>query len=216
MADDVLQKLLQPQDARAILGDERFLELGGQSLNDYLGDKEGTVSRTLGGFVARAADVIRLDTTALFDKLGLGYTSSTFRAGDPMFGIRVRAGDAGDALGSLRVPDDVLQAMRQLPPEIRQLDEGIRPDAVRAWFAENHPGLAGVADWALDDSNLFRGNGFGGSGASFAPEFRFGKAFDIPEGAELWRIAPDGSQQVAAVFRDDEWRVVIEQPVESP
>jgi hypothetical protein len=30
------------------------------------------------------------------------------------------------------------------------------------------------------------------------------------------RIRPDGSQEVAAVFRDDHWDVVVERPVEVP
>ncbi|NMR19817.1 hypothetical protein HIR71_06205 [Cellulomonas fimi] len=216
LADDVLQKLLQPEDARAILGDELFLELGGQALVDFLEGSKGNVSRTLDGFVARAADVMGLDTTSLFDKLVLGYSPSTFRAGDPMFGIRFRAGDAGDAFSSLAVPDDVLKALRELPLEIRHLDEGVRSDAIRSWFTDSHPDLAQWADRALDETNLFRGNGFGGSKADFAPEFRFESIFRMPEGAELWRIGPEGDQQLAAVFHAREWRLVAEQPGVAP
>ena len=59
----------------------------------------------------------------------------------------------------------------------------------------------------------FRGNGFGGTGADFAPELTYGtRRIDIPQGAEMWRIRPDGGQELAAVFRDGEWHVVVEPP----
>ncbi|MCL2455552.1 MAG: hypothetical protein FWD18_09695 [Micrococcales bacterium] len=37
-------------------------------------------------------------------------------------------------------------------------------------------------------------------------------AIKVPEGAEMWRIDPDGTQQLAAVFVGDRWRVIVEQP----
>ena len=32
---------------------------------------------------------------------------------------------------------------------------------------------------------------------------------DIPQGAEMWRIRPDGGQELAAVFRGHDWHAVV-------
>lgn len=72
---------------------------------------------------------------------------------------------------------------------------------------------------AFDPTNPFRGSGFGGTGPHYAPEATYG-APDVrvlvPEGAELMRIRPDGTQEIAAVFRDDHWHVIVEQPGPTP
>ena len=54
-----------------------------------------------------------------------------------------------------------------------------------------------------------RGEGSGGT-ADFAPELTYGtRRIDIPEGAEMWRLRPDGGQKLAAVFREGRWRPIL-------
>ncbi|MCL2455347.1 MAG: hypothetical protein FWD18_08655 [Micrococcales bacterium] len=72
--------------------------------------------------------------------------------------------------------------------------------------------LAKNAEEALDPANPFKGNGFAGSGEGYIPEMSYTTRIEIPEGAEMWRIDPDGTQQLAAVFDGDRWRVIVEQP----
>ena len=78
--------------------------------------------------------------------------------------------------------------------------------------AAQHRELARTAGEALDPTNPFRGNGFAGAGDGYIPEMSYTTRIEIPEGAEMWRIDPDGTQRLAAVFRDTKWRVIVEQP----
>ena len=115
--------------------------------------------------------------------------------------------------------------MADMPDSIYAIaDDGARRVAIKQWIDGHHPDAAFAGSRALDlgpegrpatvgPRNPFRGNGFGGTGADFAPELTYGiKPIKIPEGAEMWRIRPDGGQEIAAVFRDGEWHVVVEPP----
>ncbi|MCL2455348.1 MAG: hypothetical protein FWD18_08660 [Micrococcales bacterium] len=72
--------------------------------------------------------------------------------------------------------------------------------------------LAKNAEEALDPANPFMGNGFAGNVDGYIPEMSYTTKIKVPEGAEMWRIDPDGTQQLAAVFRDGSWHVIVEQP----
>lgn len=61
----------------------------------------------------------------------------------------------------------------------------------------------------LSSRNPFRGNGFGGTGSEYLPEYTYGRpSVRIPAGAELWRVTPDGSNALTAVFDGAGWRRV--------
>jgi len=136
-----------------------------------------------------------------------------------MFGVRYRAGDAvplsGGATVSPSIPAGPLEAMSRMPDSIYAIP-GL--DA-RAWRSSSGsmsmtPTLRFLAERALDPSNPFRGNGFGGTGQDYLPELTYGRnTVKVPEGAELWRFGPDGTQDLAAVYRDLAWRPIVEQPL---
>jgi hypothetical protein len=61
---------------------------------------------------------------------------------------------------------------------------------------------------AVDGNNLFRGDGFAGTGPDYAPEYEYTKMHDVPMGAELWQTLPDGTQRVVGVFDGLKWQPV--------
>ena len=201
--DTVLQKIVPPDTAaRVLAGDSAAL-------------------RETGGFVARAADTARMPTSELYSRLGLDYPDSPFRPDGDMFAVRYRGGDpvfsGGEVPAVVRDTNGVLDAMGRMPDEILDMPAGPeRTAAMQQWIGDNAPELARQAEWALDPDNAFRGNGFGGSGSGWAPEVRYPSNLDVPQGAEMWRITPDGSQQLAAVFRDGKWHPIVEQPLGGP
>lgn len=152
-----------------------------------------------------------------------------------MFAVRYRSG--GDvpltgtfdepviprpALDAPPIPTEPLEAMVNMPDSIYAIaDDGARRVAIRQWIDGHHPEAEFNGSLALDlgpdgrptgntPRNPFRGNGFGGTGADFAPELTYGtRRIDIPQGAEMWRIRPDGGQELAAVFRGHDWHAVV-------
>ena len=201
--DTVLQKIVPPDTAaRVLAGDSATL-------------------RETGGFVARAADTARMPTSELYSRLGLDYPRSPFSPDGEMFAVRYRGGDpvvsGGDVPAVVRDTNGVLDAMARMPDDILDLPAGPeRSAAMQQWIGDNAPDLVTEAERALDPDNAFRGNGFGGSGPDWAPEAAYPSRVEVPQGAEMWRITPDGSQQLAAVFRDGKWHPIVEQPLGGP
>ncbi|MEE6286667.1 hypothetical protein V2J52_03240 [Georgenia sp. MJ173] len=225
-AGDVLQKIVTPDDARLILGDD-MVNFAEQGLFNRTNVNPAGSFDSIGGFVARAADVLDLSPSEIFDQLGLNYKDSPFiQNGESMFAVRYQAGDgltmSDTGLPGPRldpsVPAGPLEAMQHMPQSIYDIaDPAARRVAMQDWVKTNYPDAAYAAGRAFDPANPFRGNGFGGSGAHYAPEFTYGPSrVAVPEGAELLRLAPDGTQEVAAVFRDGEWHTVVEQPGPAP
>lgn len=180
------------------------------------------------GFVARLADVTGLSSTRLYHDLGLGYIHSTFSPDQSMFAVRFTAGDLD---GVVKDPTDPyftpmrgnqpLEVMRDAIYEpatdgskrsrfdeiMAIADEG---DRRLAWWEYAKPSdREFTMAQALDRYNPHRGDGFGGTGHLYAPEFTFGRSGpDIAPGAEMWQIRPDGSSRVVAIFDGGRWAVV--------
>lgn len=228
-ADTVLQKVITPQQALDLLGADaaRFME---PDLLTRAGTLPASQLTELGGFVSRAADVTGATPAQIYHQLGLTYDGSPFSP-DPsrpfpndesVFAVRYRGGDAihvsGGAAALPGVPDGTLRAMASMPDSIYRItDPAARDAAIKAWIDANDPSTSFDASRALDRDNPFRGNGFSGEGSSYSPELSYGPTkVEVPEGAELWRIRPDGTQEIAAVFRDDTWHPIVEQPGPGP
>jgi hypothetical protein len=232
--DTVLQKIIKPVEALGILK-----EHAGRYMEPELAARAAKVDPDpeklleIGGFVGSAADVAGLKPDELFKVFGLSYPTSPFGFdGDSMFAVRFRAGGALDDVAGAApefpwIPSEPLQAMEQMPDELFAIaDDTERRVAMKKWIVDNAPPSAtypaqnafdvppsGVANTS-GNRNPFRGNGFGGHGVDYAPELTYGlNLIEVPEGGELWRLRPDGSQELAAVFRDSDWHVVVEQPV---
>jgi hypothetical protein len=215
--DTVLQKVIPPAQALEILDDAapRFAEpellarvAPATKIEDILTD--------LSGFVSRGQDVVGLTPTEVFHDLGLNYPKTTFvDHGESMFAVRYRAGDVS---AMPFVPDGPLRAMQSMPDSIYAIsNDAARRAAMIDWVKIHDPSSDYYAGKAFDPTNPFRGNGWGGTGDAFSPELTYGTTkVSIPTGAELWRILPDGSQEVAAVYRDKRWFAVAEQPVAVP
>lgn len=230
--DTVLQKILPPTQALDILGPDG----AGLMEPDLLtrASAQGPQELTgVGGFVGRAADVAGQSPQELYRSFGLNYDEVTFRPdGESMFAVRYRAGDGVSGVGSPVTPDvphGPLEAMRTMPDSIYEIaDDGARRVAIKQWIDEHASDASFAASRALDidgsgapnlgpDRNPFRGNGFGGTGADYAPELTYGRnSITVPQGAELWRLRPDGTQELAAVFHDRRWHLIAEQPTVVP
>lgn len=174
----------------------------------------------LTGYVARVADVTGLPTSRLYHDLGLNYVNSTFTGDTSMFGVRFHAGDhpslVTDTTHQANQPLEVLRDALFQPAldgsgrsrfdEIQSMPH--QGDRQQAWydFADANGGRSFQMAQAIDGANPHRGNGFGGTGGLYAPEFTFGRtALDMPTGAEMWQIRPDGSTTVVAIFDGTTW-----------
>ena len=168
---------------------------------------------SVGGFVSRSADVSDLNTSGLFDSLGLGYTKTEFSpTGQDYFAIQFEAGDLQPSRA-----DYTLQAARTHFNDLDGLT-GYDYQTALAEFVEQDYRAAqpqgpltqpidvefnGRADWALnavDEHNVHRGNGFGGQNGAKTPEFQLFTRVDIPDGAELWKISPAGERFTIATY----------------
>lgn len=188
----------------------------------------GRPVETVGGFVSRTADVNHLTTEQMYRSLGLDYDGSPFTAvggGGPrpqqtMFGIEFEAGNvsptkADHTINTINAHFDELQGQSGSNYSTR-VQELVEQD-----FRAEHPGDLSEAAAkelkerlnysarALDSANPHRGNGFGGSPTTghYTPELQFFDYPRLPEGAELWKIAPDGSRVVVARFDGYAWDV---------
>lgn len=214
--ETVLQKVIPPGQALGILGDDfRHLFAEPELLARVTPD---TSWGPLSGFVARAADLVGATPAQLYHQLGLNYPNTPFgSATESMFTIRYAHGDAPLPSGPGADPfqNGTLRAMSAMPDSIYAIaDEGVRRQAMLDWIDQHRPEASYGANKAFDADNPYRGSGFGGSGSSYAPELSYGQGkANIPEGAEMWRVRPDGTQELAAVFRDDAWFPIREQPL---
>jgi hypothetical protein len=231
--DSVLQKIIPPGSAMDILESdaavERYMEpdMVSRITEDRIaqGRTAGPAMTEVGGFVGVAADVAGQSPSQLYRSFGLDYPKNPFRPdSESMFAVRFRAGDAVQIVDGAATrldpvtPSGPLQAMADMPDWIYDLpDDAGRRVAIQAWIDENAPASSVPARDALDPANPFRGNGFGGTGSTYAPElaYEYPKTVRVPDGAEMWRIRPDGSGELAAVFRDRGWNVIVEQPLAS-
>jgi hypothetical protein len=179
----------------------------------------------ISGFVGDARDVAGLPPRELYKVFGLNYDDHTFTPdGDSMFAVRYRNGDALSTADYTThidpvVPSRSLRAMETMPDEYFAIaDDAERAAKIQEWIEEVDAIEAKHGSpRALDPINPFRGNGFGGTGSDYAPEFSYaGASVQVSDGAELWRIRPDGSQEVAAVYRDGAWNVVAGDPDKVP
>jgi hypothetical protein len=244
-ADTVLQKIVPPAQAAKAIGMDvmRSIEPELASRVEALAGRPRPLDG-IGGFVGSAASVAGLSPSELYRAFGLDYQGTPFVPdGESMFAVRYRAGDArGFELGAGQVdpwiPSGPLRAMESMPDRIYAIaDDGARRVAIKQWV-DGHPEAAGYpkdagypigrdAKDALDvidggrprktpPRNPFRGNGFGGRGLDFAPELAYANAVRVPDGAELWRIKPDGSQELTAVYRGSTWALSGERPAVTP
>ena len=112
-----------------------------------------------------------------------------------------------------------------MPDSVYNIADSCRRVAMKSWIDSRFPDASFDAQRALDlnkagvpntgpERNPFRGNGFSGSSSSYSPELSYGaNKIPVPEGAELWRVKPDGATDLAAVYRNDEWHIIVEQPL---
>ena len=182
---------------------------------------------SVGGFVSRTADVNHLNTEQMYRSLGLDYVGSPFTAVDggplphqTMFGIEFEAGNASPTkadhtINTITAHFDELQGLSGSDYSAR-VQELVEQD-----FRAEHPGelseaaaaeLTARIDYSghsLDAANPHRGNGFGGSPATghYTPELQLFDRPPLPDGAELWKIAPDGSRAVVARFNGFGWEL---------
>lgn len=182
----------------------------------------------IGGFVARLADVTGLSSTRLFHDLGLGYEFSTFVDDGSVFAVRDRAGDLSTAvLDPANAHRPVIEANQPLTVMRQAMYEPALDGSGRTRFDEIHAmtdaaaqrqewlqfaeerGAGYSMDQGLDPENPHRGNGFGGVGQLYAPEFTYGLNKDpLRPGAEMWQIRPDGTRDLVAVFSGKSWDLV--------
>jgi hypothetical protein len=226
-ADTLLQKVITPDQALSLLGTDaaRFME------PDQLTAALAAGPRNLdniGGFVSRLIDVDGATPAQLYHQLGLNYPNSPFSAnGGSVFTVRYMAGD-GISTGAIPtpvvagIPDGTLRAMASMPDSIFQItDEAMRRTAMYDWVKAADPSSAYDAAHAFDvdpktgvpnvgpDRNPFRGSGWSGTSSAYSPELAYGaNKIQIIEGSELWRVRPDGTQEVAAVYAKGKWSVV--------
>ncbi|KRD43384.1 hypothetical protein ASE38_03775 [Cellulomonas sp. Root930] len=226
-ADTLLQKVITQEQALGLLdGDAaRFME------PDQLAAARASGAQqvpTIGGFVSRLIDVDGATPAQLYHQLGLNYPGSTFSPdGGSVFTVRYMAGD-GIAPGPLPtpvvagIPDGTLRAMASMPDSIfqitndaarrtamfdwvRTVDPSSTYDAARAFDVDRATGVPNVGP----DRNPFRGSGWSGTSSAYSPELAYGSnKIQIIEGSELWRVRPDGTQEIAAVYTGGVWRVV--------
>jgi len=223
--DTVLQKVITPPQVLDILtakNEGTFLTPAEQVRAHTLPPSSFT---NIGGFVSRADDVLGATPEQIYRQLGLNYDDVTFASrGESIFTVRYSADAGVPHLPTL--PDGPLRAMSTMPDSVYNIaDSGARRVAIKSWIDSQFPDASFDAQRALDldkagvpntgpERNPFRGNGFSGSSSSYSPELSYGaNKIPIPEGAELWRVKPDGATDLAAVYRNDEWHIIVEQPL---
>ena len=210
---DVLQKVVTHDDVRRF-----FVDMGAEDAwREMVRRDETSVSRShtgkhgldsVGGFVSRLADVVGWRPPEIYDRLGLDYETSRFKPDEQSYwAVRYRAGDVDGPAPA--VPHDMLDIVSGLPEGYSRADLE-RAVAERVTDLESQHkndaahDLAEQARQALDPANPFRGNGFAGSGGNYSPELEYVARVDIPDGAEMWRIRPDGSEELVARY-DNGW-----------
>jgi len=172
-----------------------------------------------------------LDTHGTFNSVGLGYDGTPF--GDSNrnyvpkdhFAIEFEAGTDIRPSTAHYVADAIeanFDDLSKLDPsaynarlhEIIENEHLINeprptdPDALKAWedaLAEKHTHV----DYALDTTNPHRGNGFGGEKGHYNPELQILGRVPLPDGAEMWKITPDGTRTLVGRFTNELWEIVV-------
>ena len=165
------------------------------SADDYSQVINGVRDPEVRGFISKAADTNKLVTSGdYYHALGLDYGPN-----------RVNSAFVG-ADGAMK---DVY-AMRFKPESDISVDipaDHLVKKANGADASKTGYSTPNGMD-PLGPDNPFTGNGFAGKGdKQFVPEYTVNGKIDIPEGAEIWRIGPDGKQTLAAVHHNERWVV---------
>lgn len=153
---------------------------------------EGTVSgqwdAEVRGYVSKASDTNTFVTAKdYYHGLGLDYTGTKFVNPDgsltDVYAVRFKP----EADVRLDIPGD--HAVKQVSPDASAKDFTTPEDT-----------------GTLSPDNPFNGNGFAGRGEKqFVPEYVAKEPIKIPDGAEIWRITPDGTETLAAVRQGPDW-----------
>ncbi len=230
LADDVLQKLIPPDQVANSIGQATFDSLVEPHLRDSVASAQAAntastyQASSISGFVTRAADVASWGPDSLFYRLGLNYPNSLFDPADSVFAVRYTASDLVDADGGMVTPSisrDPLTLARDamyMPATdgsgrslFDEITSAVDPD-VRAQRWTDLARAQGMdvvpVERAVDATNPYRGNGFGGTAMDYAPELEYGGRTSLRAGAEMWQIMPDGTQRAVAIFDGDVWTTV--------
>ncbi|GCD21392.1 hypothetical protein CTKZ_29540 [Cellulomonas algicola] len=236
--DTLLQKVITPNQALDILGTDaaRFFDPDHLAYvrtlpSAQLDNLGGFVSRLLDIDGATTAQLYhQLGLNYPGSPFTLPDSAPYSLANDSAFTVRYMAGDGiasggGSALPSYvypGIPEGPLQAMASMPDSLYQItDDVARREAMFDWVKTHHPSAAYDASNAFDvdpktgtarvgdERNPFRGSGWSGASSAYSPELAYGaNKIEIPEGAEMWRSAADGSQELVARYVNDKWVVV--------
>ncbi|NKY40853.1 hypothetical protein HGA02_15365 [Cellulomonas septica] len=236
--DTLLQKVITPNQALDILGTDaaRFFDPDHLAYvrtlpSAQLDNLGGFVSRLLDIDGATTAQLYhQLGLNYPNSPFTLPDSAPYSLANDSAFTVRYMAGDGiapggGSALPSYvypGIPEGPLQAMASMPDSLYQItDDVARREAMFDWVKTHHPSAAYDASNAFDvdpktgtarvgdERNPFRGSGWSGASSAYSPELAYGpNKIEIPEGAEMWRTAANGSQELVARFINDKWVVV--------
>ncbi|WP_167051953.1 toxin glutamine deamidase domain-containing protein [Salinibacterium sp. ZJ77] len=143
------------------------------------------------GFIAAASDTQALtDARKVFDGLGLDYTGHDFASADGKV----------EEVFAVRFTDDAVGPMLSLQDPIAPLEVQ----------AGANPGYVVSGMGPLGSGNPYLGNGFVGKGQdALIPEYHqpgFVPAYR--DGAEMWRIGANGSEELFAVLSNGTWSLV--------
>jgi hypothetical protein len=144
---------------------------------------------TVGGFVAKLVDTLHLTTPAkIFSALRLDYPGSQFRPTQESITVLRTRINPGTAERNLFAPGS--------PRTVRTADQ---------------VGSHRLAWRVHEDAPPFSGSAFTAEPVDGVPEFLIGDgpgydgAIRLSEGAEIWRIAANGDEQLVAVFHGGVW-----------
>jgi hypothetical protein len=230
LVDDVMQKLVPPDQVANSIGQSTFDSLVEPHLRESVANAQATntastyQATSISGFVTRAADVATWGSDSLFYRLGLEYPGSLFDPADSVFAVRYTASDLVDTNGAMVTPSisrDPLTLARDamyMPAAdgsarslFDEITSHVDPD-VRAQRWTDLARAQGMdptsVERAVDATNPYHGNGFAGSAMDYAPELEYGNRLSLTAGAEMWQILPDGTQRAVAIFDGTRWNTV--------